>query len=334
MVAMPQPLTGPQIRQLRDAVLQAYPTPGSLTDLVLYGLSTRIDNVVEPGPLNDRVRSLIIWTEAQGRTDELLNAALNDAPKNQILRRVASDLGMDGGAGQFESIVKRHLQFTDVEQWRDGMIRSEQAVCRVEVALAVDPEGIGTGFLISNDLVITNYHVMEQFVLNQLDPARASFHFDFKLHEDKLLKGVTYKLFQSDWLVHCSPVEQLDFALVRLAGNAGEGTLGEQPNAPVRGFLKPTKSPVEDGDPLLIIQHPKAVPLKFAMGTVRALTPPAARQYVTYDVNTQDGSSGSPCFSADWSLVGLHHWGGRYHNRGIHFAAILEELERKQVVLP
>jgi V8-like Glu-specific endopeptidase len=304
----------------------------ALTDLVLYGLNVPIDNIVPPGALNDRVRDLIVWTEAQGRTDEMLAAALNDVPKNAALRALAAGLDMDGGAGQFESTIKNWIPSIDVEEWRDGMIRSEQAVCRVEVDLTGEPEGAGTGFLISKNLVITNYHVMEAFILEQLDPARAFFHFDYKMRSGKPLKGVTYKPAEN-WRRHYSPADKLDFALVELADEAAEGTLGDQQNAPERGFLKPAAKGLKDGDPLMIIQHPKAVPQKFALGAVRVQTPPAAKEYVTYDVNTADGSSGSPCFSADWSLVALHHWGGQYHNRGIHFGAILEELDRKNIVL-
>jgi hypothetical protein len=329
---MPQQrLKGSQIQLLRDALLVVCPDIEMLTDLV-QKMNVSIEEEIKPNALKYRIRDLIQWTEAKGRTDELLAAALNDAPRNQLLRQVARDLGMDGGAGQFESIVKQHLQFTDVEEWRGRMIQSEQAVCRVEVNYTGEPEGEGTGFLISKDLVITNYHVVEPFILKALDPIRASFHFDFKQHEGKLLPGVTYKL-ASDWLVSSSPPEQLDFALLRLADRAGDGTLGEQPNAPIRGFLRPTTKGVGDGDPLMVIQHPRAVPLKFALGAVRNLTPPADKEYVTYDVNTLDGSSGSPCFASDWSLVALHHYGGRYHNRGIHFAAIVNALDKNHIRL-
>jgi Trypsin-like peptidase domain/Effector-associated domain 1 len=325
-------LTGPQIRQLREALLLAFPTDGNLKDLVLYGLDINIDRVVAPGALDDRVRDLIVWTEARGRTDEFLASAINDAPKNKLLREVAQNLRMDGGAGQFERIIRQQCGFIDVEEWRDGMIRSEQSVCRVEVNLTGQDEGVGTAFLVANDLLITNYHVMELFIMGKLDPMCAAFHFDYKLHDGKILKGSKYKL-APVWLVHSSPEDDLDFALLRLANPAGQGTLGEQQNAPVRGFLKPRTKTLASGDPLMIIQHPKAVPLKFALGTVKTLTPPTTADYVTYDVNTEDGSSGSPCFTHDWSLVALHHWGGHHHNRGILFSAILEEFDRNHICL-
>ena len=327
------PLTGPQIRKLREGLLAAYPTLNALTDLALYGLNQPLARIVAlPAELNFVARDLVIWTESQGRTDELLAAALNDVPKNQLLRQVALDLHMDGGAGQFESIIRQQVQFGDVEQWRNDMIRSEQAVCRVEVNITGADEGRGTGFLIANDLLITNYHVLGDFLLDQLNPARVTFHFDYKNHGGKLLKGAKYKL-APNWKVLSSPEDNLDFALVRLDGNPGEGTLGEQGNAPVRGFLTPTTKAPADGDPLMIIQHPKAVPLKFALGSMKVQAPPAGPAYLTYDVNTDCGSSGAPCFTSDWTLVALHHWGGPYHNRGIRFSAILQELQNRNISL-
>jgi V8-like Glu-specific endopeptidase len=327
------PLTGPQIKKLRDGLLAAYPSLNALQDLSLYGLNQPLARVVAlPAELDYVTRDLIRWTEARGRTGELVAAALNDAPKNQLLRQAASDLNIDGGAGQFESIVHQRVQFNDVEQWRDGMIRSEQAVCRVEVDIDGQVTGVGTGFLIANDLLITNYHVLEDFMLDRLNPSRVTFHFDYKNQGGKLLKGVKYKL-APVWKVYSSTEENFDFALVRLVGSPGTGTLGEQENAPVRGFLTPAAKAPEDGEPLMIIQHPKAVPLKFALGSMKVQAPPAGPAYLTYDVNTDEGSSGSPCFTSDWTLVALHHWGGTFHNRGIRFSAILQELQERNISL-
>ena len=116
------PLSGPQIKRLRDGLLAAYPSLNALTDLALYGLNRPLARIVTlPAELDYVTRDLIVWTESQGRTDELLAAALNDAPKNQFLRQLARDLHMDGGAGQFESIVRQQVQFSDVEQWRNNI---------------------------------------------------------------------------------------------------------------------------------------------------------------------------------------------------------------------
>src|SRR5262249_33446726 len=89
-----------------------------------------------------------------------------------------------------------------------------------------------------------------------------------------------------------------------------------------RGFVIPLPHPFEESEPLLILQHPQAEPMKLAFGS---LTPkkewPPNR--VAYSVNTDGGSSGSPCLTQDLAVGALHHWGSETHNRGVLMSAIL-----------
>ena len=58
---------------------------------------------------------------------------------------------------------------------------------------------------------------------------------------------------------------------------------------------------------------------------------------VRYRTNTEPGSSGSPCFDQNWSLVALHHSGDPNfdgikqpeYNRGIPIAAIRSLIEAR-----
>jgi V8-like Glu-specific endopeptidase len=56
---------------------------------------------------------------------------------------------------------------------------------------------------------------------------------------------------------------------------------------------------------------------------------------VRYRTNTEGGSSGSPCFDADWNLIALHHLGDPNfstptYNQGIPFTAIVDLLEKRE----
>ena len=75
-------------------------------------------------------------------------------------------------------------------------------------------------------------------------------------------------------------------------------------------------------DPLLILQHPSAAPLKLAIGAVEMPDPPSR---VFYKVNTEGGSSGSPCLNQRLETIALHHWGEVSRNRGVTFTAIRED---------
>ncbi len=56
-----------------------------------------------------------------------------------------------------------------------------------------------------------------------------------------------------------------------------------------------------------------------------------------YRTNTDKGSSGSPCFDANWTLVALHHLGDPAYypenksafNQGIPFTAIMALLRKR-----
>jgi V8-like Glu-specific endopeptidase len=59
----------------------------------------------------------------------------------------------------------------------------------------------------------------------------------------------------------------------------------------------------------------------------------ANRTRVRYATNTEDGSSGSPCFNATWGLIALHHFGEpnvkpATYNQGVPIDVIRDRLAR------
>jgi hypothetical protein len=81
------------------------------------------------------------------------------------------------------------------------------------------------------------------------------------------------------------------------------------------------------GSPLIILQHPAAKPLKMAFGSV--VDQNAAPNRVSYTVNTEPGSSGSPCFNTGLDAVAIHHWGSS-PNRGVCVAGIQDFLKDRR----
>ncbi len=248
-----------------------------------------------------------------------------------------------------QKTIKQQLNFLDVGLWREQLARMEGRVCRVELN---DGTGnMGTGFLVGPDTLLTNYHVLES-VLKQPDKAGAvRFRFDYKqLATGAVSDGTLVKLHATDWKLDHSPysaaeaagtpdtppptAEQLDYALVRL-----ERPVGQEPmtpgvaGSPLRGWIRmPDAAPaLTPKMALLILQHPKTRPLKLALDT-EALTPVVHQGLrVRYTTNTEGGSSGSPCFNTDWSLVALHHYGDPaynqpQYNQGIPIGLIRERI--------
>lgn len=198
-----------------------------------------------------------------------------------------------------------------------GCVR--RAVCRIEPQPeAVSIQGYASGFLVASDVVMTNFHVVEN--ATAASPNKTEVRFDYEVDADNQTAAGRQCGLADQWLLASSPTDQLDFALLRLSEPVGEDVV----SSGQRGFLQPRLHDFVGEEPIIVLQHPQAKPLKLAFGTVKQ---PCDGLRVTYSVNTEGGSSGSPCFNSALDVVAIHHWGGTNHNRGIRMTPILQYLE-------
>ncbi|KYF54050.1 hypothetical protein BE04_25005 [Sorangium cellulosum] len=198
------------------------------------------------------------------------------------------------------------------DAWNAQRTRMERRVCRI---VRRDPDGhtaLGTGFLIGPSLVMTNWHVLAYLLAGILrTPDRVLFQFDY------LEEGAAGRFCRlaNDWFVACNPARDaqrvgdndLDYAVVHLADAPGDDEI----EGARRGHIS-VPPPVSQGnsrftvdEPIYIVQHPCGNPLQLAMNA-RGVKAVRERARVTYHVTTDEGSSGSPCFNRDWTLVALH----------------------------
>jgi hypothetical protein len=217
-------LTGPQVKEFSDAVLGAYRDFDELKMSVRFGLDEQLNQiVVTPSVLPTQVYQLIEWAESRDRVLELADVLHKYVPQN---RRLADFYRSVSGTESLEKIVVQNPQlFSDPDGWRRSMAARELTVCRVE-----NPEGqaVGTGFLVGPDLLLTNQHVRRDALFDS-QAASARFRFDFRVKADGTMEGgklVGLKLNgnaqDKPWHVANSPVDQLDFALVRLDRRIGD----------------------------------------------------------------------------------------------------------------
>lgn len=318
------PLSLQQFEALITAIDEAFPSDEQLELLVELKLGQRLNNITRQGEHKWMVMKVVDWAKSRGsKLDDLIAGALNQNPDNLALLDVAQQLGLDEGAAQFEALVLESAPATDVEVFHAQMRACERAVCQVE-----GPK-YGTGFLVGPGLVVTNYHVVDTVT----DGRDISITFDYKMKADgrTLQEGIKYKLQAGPrWLAATSPRDELDYALLRVAGNPEKGSVNSQQGAPVRGYVTPKAQALAEGDPLYIIQHPRADAQKFAVGVVNKTDVP--KHHVYYTVNTELGSSGAPCFDAQWRPVALHHWGSEEKklNRGVIFSEILKDWKKNE----
>jgi S1-C subfamily serine protease len=316
-------LKGQQMEALRDALVSAFPRYGLLSQLMLFKLNERLENLVDRGPMNTVAFDLIMWAEAQGKLEPLIAAAVAQVPGNPALRRFALEVSLTSDAppeGQLESMVLKSVPFEHVNQWREKMIKRERTVCRVEIP---EGTGVGTGFLIGPGTILTNWHVAKILEDKSLQPEQAGVRFDYAAGANGLTvpAGQFYR-FAADWLIDSSPTTDLDFAAVRLTVEPGSEK--DSQSGETRGWLDYSPHKFAVGEVQLILQHPLAAPLNLSAGVVTALN--TLHKRITYTANTAAGSSGSPVFTLGWQLVALHHYGQEMGNMGIPIEYIWEQL--------
>jgi hypothetical protein len=319
---------------LNEALLSAY-TYQSLERMLFFQLGRNLQHIVGPGNLKQVVFEVITTAEMEGWTNDLVHAAHDANPGNPLMKRFAAQyVRFQGAAPTLERIIQKSNSFLDVAAWRVRLERIERQVCSIEIA----GDHQGTGFLIGHDLVLTNYHVVEDLLgaAPQFQPEQIRIRFDFKKSEDGnvLNDGVRYPVVAGDWLVDHTPYsaaernqdfdslpaeDELDYAVLRVGARSHEDNSTTTPgNEPVmgsrdrtRGWIQLPEQPVTftPGTPLFIVQHPDKQPLKMALATDSIIGVNGNCTRLRHKTNTEPGSSGSPCFDSNWNLVALHHAG-------------------------
>jgi hypothetical protein len=233
-------------------------------------------------------------------------------------------------AGGFQVLINAQGQpYSDPADFRTRLSKLEDCVCRVETA-----QGYGTGVLIAPDKVLTNYHVIENALIDGQLALPTTCLFGLR----QAGTGTTpAKRFDVVRVLAWSPpsnddlhadrwnnnADELDYAVLELAEAAGSQPLVD--GGELRGSVAMSDG-VQAGedDALLILQHPRGQALKVDLGSVTAVRPLRMR----YNVNTEPGSSGAPVFNRLLQLVAIHHVGIDWpqarmpHNQGIPVGVI------------
>lgn len=188
----------------------------------------------------------------------------------------------------------------------DRLSNLSAAVCRI----VRRGRPLGTGFLVADDVIMTNHHVIE----SEEDTRDMVAEFNYELDGvTKVLKrSISFRLNPEKFFLTSSlEVSKtvlnsgLDFTLVGVEITSLENEPLSQ-FAPIKLDGNPGK--IIKGESCVIIQHPNGLPKKVALKDTRFFSETGTR--LVYETDTLPGSSGSPVFGlGTCEVIALHHCG-------------------------
>lgn len=205
-----------------------------------------------------------------------------------------------------------------------------RAVCKIQTS-GIDFEGLegswsGTGVLISENILLTNHHVLNSKQVAEIAICIFNYEHD---ESGRLLETKTYRC-NPERLFLTSPATGggLDFTFVWVEGNPGR-EFGYHP-------IYRHAFTIENGACANIIQHPAGRP-KSVVVQQNEITG-QGKAVLEYRSDTEHGSSGALVANNSWRPVALHHASRKvkdangsspaeYVNQGIKFSAIAAYLE-------
>jgi hypothetical protein len=326
-------VTGPVAEQISEALLTAF-SPDQFDQMLFYKLGRVRTRISMARNYDSIVFDVIVAANAQRWLKELVVAASQSRPEDPAIAAAADALGLGPRmAPALESIIHERAPMLDPVRWRIRLAAIEHRICRIEDAAtarngAASSRGpLGTGFLVGPDLCLTSSHVVEGLFNRSIRAEDLTLRFDYARDSDgkEIYPGTVYRL-ASDWQVASFAYsggdragsgltppnrDELDITILRVANNPGLRPIGAaEPGGQRRGWLTDVSvSPPAAGDDVLILQHPQGEPLQLAFGKILSLNANQTRVY--HDVNTDHGSSGSPCFSLALDLIGVHQGANR-----------------------
>jgi endonuclease G len=252
---------------------------------------------------------------------EHVQARINRLLKNPLIERNLETRGVavefrtrvvDQFSPTAQSELERLIGGTDfLPAWfltRGAELR--RTVARVRARNATGREMPGTGFLVAPHLLLTNFHVLDWSdiglpSLSEVAPASFA-EFDFEEQFNGLMQPVATFRLQPQTLMLASSWNQLDYVLVAVEPRSIEArpvSLDDFGYNRLAGDL----GKINKGEPVYIVQHPNGQPKQVVLQNNLLIDRDEQVPYLTYEADTEKGSSGSPVFNRQWEVIALHH---------------------------
>lgn len=309
--------------------------------------------------------------------EEVLRDRLTKAPSGALKQRTDfPSPGTEVEVGTYrdrplesQSVIERIIDDNNllpVAFLEEGVLR-QKAVARLPKVSSTDPLGSpwGSGFLVSNSLIMTNNHVIGSVA----EAKTILVQFNYQLDLNGVAQPINTWHLEPDKFFYTNAA--LDFTLVRVKGKpimlptapaslsadyddinmlaalATGAAIKIPPSISIKpplllmqypgwkwGYLQvPTSVSYSVGQLLNVIQHPRGRMKEVALQKNEVTHVFTDRIHYTSD--TENGSSGSPVLNNLWELVALHHAAGDWDpvnnkwldNEGMRLDSIVSHLK-------
>lgn len=225
----------------------------------------------------------------------ILGTDENLAKRKEMLEEVGRepvDFAFERAIGKNDSVYSNFI----------GLIGdAKRRVGRIAIKKGIKPVGFATGFMVSEQLMLTNWHVFPS--INDVADSEIQFFYEL----DTLGNPGTSTCFKlrSDIFYHAS--KELDYCFVAVNPMDTDNKVKLVDIGYI--FLDPGLGKLgnEEEEALNIIHHPNGdyMQLSIRENLFVKITPVS----IWYKTDTAPGSSGSPVFNDQWQVVALHHMG-------------------------
>ncbi len=304
-------LSGSEVRKLVNAIISAYPTKEDLAMMVQFELEENLEAIAGGGNLTQLVFNLITkWAIPRGKIYRLIIASYENNPDNPelqefyesvVLKRFnvdssvkTKDFGPDiNWQGETDEIQLQSWFKPEPNYWDVGFLKraieQSASVCRIEIPTR---QIMGTGVLITQNLLLTNYYVLQPTEEDNIETNALNAVLKFGcLTSDNGLEtqGKSFQLDRQKPILCFSKTDDLDYVLLQVEAKITQ----EKEIKPARWEVN--KLPLAKMG-ISVLQHPEGDSMKLSIsqdGITGVYQNSGLVQYVN---KTALGSSGSPCF--------------------------------------
>ncbi len=163
------------------------------------------------------------------------------------------------------------------------------------------PIGFATGFMIAENLLITNHHVFPD--ASTARGCAANFMFEYNSSKE-LNFGTSFELNPDRFFITNS---NLDFAIVFVESNPLKGKNLLSDFSYIN--LISTRGKIIENEPINLVQHPNGEAKQYTSKNNNLFKIDDTKGILFYEADTKQGSSGSPVFNKYWETVAVHFTG-------------------------